>query len=89
MTTRAKRSPSEIVVSPVTEWTDYHGINALFGLRRSTAYHLSNEGSIKSVSLRHEGEKRGKRLFNVASIRDYLNSKLEMQSAVAGKNEDS
>lgn len=80
MTTRVKskpRSPSVVLVGPLTEWTDYLGIHLLFGLRRSTAYHLSNEGLIKSVSLAEGGEKRGKRLFHVGSVRQYLNSKLE------------
>jgi hypothetical protein len=78
MTTKAKsRSPSEVSVSAATEWTDFHGVLELFGLRRSTAYHLENEGLIKSVSLAEHGEKRGKRLFHVPSIRAYLNSKLE------------
>jgi len=73
---KKKRSPSVVLVGPLTEWTDYLGIHLLFGLRRSTAYHLSDEGLIKSVSLRHENEKRGKRLFHVPSIRQYLNSRL-------------
>ena len=87
MTTRVKsRAPSEVAVSAATEWTDYHGILELFGLRRSTAYHLDKEGLIKSVSLRHENETRGKRLFHVPSIREYLNSKLENeQPAGAGQ----
>ena len=84
MTNKGKkpRSRSEVAVSDATEWTDYHGILLLFGLRRSTAYHLSNEGLIKSVSLREENENRGKRLFHVASIREYLNSKLEVGAVV-------
>jgi len=86
MTTKVKpRSPSSVVVSAATEWTDYHGILELFGLRRSTGYHLSNEGLIKSVSLAEHGEKRGKRLFHVPSIREYLNSKLEKPSSGASK----
>jgi hypothetical protein len=88
MTTKGKRSPAAVLVSPLTEWTDYAGIHLLFGLRRSTAYHLSNEGSIKSVSLRHEHEKRGKRLFHVPSIREYLNSKL-IESAPPRSEQDS
>ncbi len=90
MTTKVKpRSPSGVTVSAATEWTDYHGILELFGLRRSTAYHLDKEGLIKSVSLRHENETRGKRLFHVPSIREYLNSKLENeQPAAAEKSEN-
>ena len=74
------RSPSEVAVSAATEFTDYHGVLELFGLRRTTAYHLSNEGLIKSVSLAEGGEKRGKRLFHVESIRAYLNSKLPVNA---------
>ena len=78
-----------MLVSPVTEWTDFRGVLLLFGLRRSTAYHLDKEGLIKSVSLRHENETRGKRLFHVPSIRAYLNSKLNEQPAAAEKSENS
>jgi hypothetical protein len=77
MAIKAKRSPAAVLVSPLTEWTDYHGVHLLFGLRRSTAYHLDKEGLIKSVSLAEGAERRGKRLFNVPSIRTYLHSKLE------------
>jgi hypothetical protein len=78
MTRKTKsRSPSEVSVSAATEYTDFRGVLELFGLRRSTAYHLDNEGLIKSVSLAEHGERRGKRLFHVPSIRAYLNSKLE------------
>jgi len=86
------RSASEVAVSPVTEFTDFHGVLQLFGLRRSTAYHLCNEGLIKSVSLAEGSERRGKRLFHVESIRAYLNSKLDEakpieKTQIVGKNE--
>jgi hypothetical protein len=67
------RAPASVLVSLSTEWTDYHGVQMLFGLRRSLAYHLWKSDLIKSRSLKHGSEKRGKRLFNVASIRQYLN----------------
>lgn len=92
MTTKVKpRSPSGVVVSAATEFTDYHGVLELFGLRRSTAYHLDRQGLITSVSLKENGEKRGKRLFYVPSIRAYLNSKLgnEQPAAAAEKSENS
>jgi hypothetical protein len=75
---RSSRSPSTIRVSPVTEWTDFHGLLELFGLRRSTAYHLTQtEPALKdaSISLKHANEVRGKRLFNVAKFRAFLESK--------------
>ena len=85
MPTKAKpRSPSEVSVSAATEWTDFHGVLELFGLRRSTAYHLDAEGLIKSVSL----AERGKRLFHVPSIRAYLNSKLEKEQPKSENSSD-
>jgi len=65
-------------VSPVTEWTDHSGLLELFGVRRSTAYHLVQtepmlEGA--SISLKGEHEKRGKRLWNVAKFRAFLAAK--------------
>lgn len=73
---KKKLRPTSVVAGPVSEWTDFHGLQLLFGIRRSYAYHLVDEGLIESVSLKQPGEKRGKRLFNVASIRRYLNSRL-------------
>lgn len=59
------------------EFCDIYGLRAMFGLRRSLAYQLLAEGAINGVSLRKKGSLRGKRLFNVASVRAFLNSKLE------------
>jgi|SRR5215472_5757354 len=76
---RRRRSPSAISVGPVTEWTDFSGILLLFGLRRSTAYHLvNNEPALKgaSISLKGKSEVRGKRLFNVPKFRAFLESKM-------------
>jgi hypothetical protein len=71
------RSPSSLILdSKHTEWTDFRGIQCMFGLRRSTAYHLVDEGLIKSVALKEPGEKRGKRLFHVGSVRQYIEGKL-------------
>jgi hypothetical protein len=71
-----KKRPTSVVVGPNTETTDYHGVQELFGIRRGLAYHLWEIGAIKSISLKEPGERRGKRLFVVPSIREYLNSKL-------------
>ena len=70
------RSPAAVRVGPATEWTDYHGVHELFGLRRGLTYHLVDIGAIKSISLKDQGETRGKRLFHVPSIRAYLDAKL-------------
>jgi hypothetical protein len=77
-TNKRKRGSTVTKVCPTTEWTDFHGILLLFGLRRSTAYHLVNsEPALKgaSISLKGADEIRGKRLFNVAKFRAFLESK--------------
>jgi hypothetical protein len=78
-TGKRPRSPSTVRVSRVTEWTDHSGILELFGLRRTTAYHLvETEPALKgaSISLKGANESRGKRLFNVPQFRRYLQSKV-------------
>jgi len=83
-----KNRPTSVVVSPNTETTDFRGIQELFGIRRALAYHLAATGQIESFSLKEGGESRGKRLFDVASIRKFLSLKREnRQPAVNGKSE--
>jgi hypothetical protein len=55
-------------------------LRKLFGISRSMAYLLINEGKIKSVSLRRLGNAKGVRLVYVSSVRQYLHSLLEAQS---------
>lgn len=55
-------------------------LRKLFGITRSMAYLLIDEGKIKSVSLRRHGNAKGVRLVYVASVREYLHSLLETQS---------
>jgi hypothetical protein len=80
---RKKRTPTATKVGLATEWTDYHGMLLLFGLRRTTTYHLvETEPALKgaSISLKGEHEVRGKRLFNVPQFRRWLESKMVAQS---------
>lgn len=56
------------------EFVDTVGLRELFGIKRSLAYQLLDEGLIQSVSLRRRGQIRGKRLFNVCSVRSFLQS---------------
>ena len=58
------------------EFVDADGLKALFGIRRSLAYTLLGEGRIRGISLRRAGTARGKRLFVVQSVRDFLNAQL-------------
>jgi len=59
------------------EFIDLPGLQSRFGIKRSLAYLLIAEGAIKSVSLRRRGALKGKRLIDVASVRDFLNSRME------------
>jgi hypothetical protein len=83
MTTRKKkpRAQSSVLVGPDTEWTDYRGIQMLFGIRRSLLYHLDKQGLVKSRSISVSNKKRksarGKRLFYVPSVRRFLNPEIE------------
>jgi hypothetical protein len=57
---------------PDPEFVDFHGLEAGWGIKRSLAYELLNEGLIESVSLRRRNQIRGKRLFKVDSVRAFL-----------------
>ena len=48
-----------------------------FGLRRGTAYNLLLDGKIKGVLLRVRGKKSGCRLWDMASVRDYIHSQMD------------
>ena len=59
------------------EFADARGIEVRFGLKRSLLYALLGDGSIRGVSLRRRGQLRGKRLFDVASVRDFLRQQMQ------------
>lgn len=58
------------------EFCDVRSLDRLFGIKRSLGYTLLAEGLIESVSLRRRGRIRGKRLFNVDSVRAYLREQM-------------
>jgi hypothetical protein len=76
-------SPSEAVARASqeldVEFCGFRGLDRLFGIKRSLGYQLAAEGLIKSVSLRRRGQLRGKRLFDVASVRAYLREQMANQ----------
>jgi len=61
---------------PPQEYMSHQTAKHVFGLSRSYLYILANEGKIRSVSTCKEGATRGKRLFDAASIRAFLNSQI-------------
>lgn len=59
------------------EFQDHKGIKLLFGLSRAMLYKLTADGKIRSVSLRPPGAFKGKRLWDVASVRAFLKGHYE------------
>jgi hypothetical protein len=58
------------------EFVDIPGLQARWGIKRSLAYQLIADGKIRSVSLRRRGRCRGKRLFDVSSVREFLHAQM-------------
>jgi hypothetical protein len=73
------KTVAPVAASPVNdaEFVDAPGLQNRFGIKRSLAYALLADGAIKGVSLRRRGQIRGKRLFDVASVRAFLRSRMD------------
>ncbi|HPA16129.1 MAG TPA: hypothetical protein PLU30_00180 [Verrucomicrobiae bacterium] len=54
------------------EFVDHQGLTRMFAIRRSHAYLLVAQGAIRSVCIRKPGAVKGRRLFHVQSVRDFL-----------------
>jgi hypothetical protein len=67
-------APQSAAVNALPEFADHRTARALFGLSRSYLYNLANERKIRSVSIRRPGALKGRRLFDCASIRAFLES---------------
>jgi hypothetical protein len=63
------------------EFGDVDQIRAYFGLKQSLLYRLLAENKIRGVSIRQRGKTRGRRLFDIDSIRRYLNSQVDKEGA--------
>ena len=59
------------------EFVDCRGLEAGWGIKRSLAYQLLADGKIQGVSLRRRNRTRGKRLFSVDSVRQFLREQTE------------
>ena len=82
---RTTAEPTLATVEVEPEFVDSHGLQAILGIRRTLAYDLLSTGHIRSVSLRRPGHTRGKRLFLVKSVRDFLNGQLQASEKAIGK----
>jgi hypothetical protein len=63
------------------EWAREKQIISQFGLSHMILFTLRKEQKIRTVSLKGEGKKYGARLFNVASIREYIAKQEKMEVA--------
>src|SRR5947209_19437943 len=59
------------------EFVDIPGLEARWGIKRSLAYQLLADGKIRGVSLRRRGQIRGKRLFSVNIVRQFLRDQMK------------
>ena len=59
---------------PQIEWADEKTVTATRGITHTPLYNLRKCGAIRSVSLRQEGQKYGKRLYHLPSIDAFLAS---------------
>jgi hypothetical protein len=59
------------------EFLDVDQVRIYFGIKQSLLYRLLAENKIRAVSIRQRGKSRGRRLFDVASIRSFLNSQVD------------
>jgi hypothetical protein len=50
----------------------------LFGIKRGICYRWIKDGKIKSVLIREPGNIQGVRLIHLASVRDYINSQMQL-----------
>lgn len=56
------------------EWGDAKAVHSRFGICKSTLYRLTEDGKIRSSSLRERGKLRGKRLFSMDSVAAFIES---------------
>ena len=63
------------------EFAGHAKIRELFDLSRTHLHRLSTEGLIRSVSLRQRGRVRGRRLYDVQSVREYLQAQIRTEVA--------
>ena len=68
-TTQAPTVAALQSVAAGPEFADHRMVTAMFSFSRAHTYRLWEAGLIKSVNLRIPGKLRGRRLFDVASIR--------------------
>jgi hypothetical protein len=79
MSTELTTEPIRAATIHDPEYVDVVGLQRLFSIKRSLGYALFKDGKIRGVSLRRHGQTRGKRLFVVESVREFLRKQMEAQ----------
>jgi hypothetical protein len=64
----------EVVSGEAAEYGRFADLATRFGISRSKAYELIDEGLIRSICVKRKGALTGVRLINLASVREYLKS---------------
>jgi hypothetical protein len=75
--TDSVRATPAYVAGQDPEFLDAVGVQQRFGIKRSLLYELLSLGLVRSASLRRRGQSRGKRLFSVDSIRQFLRKQMD------------
>src|SRR5262245_27687887 len=70
---------------PGAEFMRTVGVERNFGLKRGTLYNLLGDEKIRGVLLRCRGQKSGLRLWDVGSIRAYINSQAPTQPGLQAR----
>ena len=52
-------------------------VERYFGIKKGTLYNLLEQGKIRGSNLRQAGQFKGVRLWDMASIRDYIYSQMD------------
>ena len=68
------------------EYGRFHDLKRVFGIPRSTAYLLINEGKIRSKIVRLTRSRCGLRLIDFGSVREMLNGAPETPSAAVSNH---
>jgi predicted site-specific integrase-resolvase len=60
------------------EFGRVNDVQKIFGVKRGILYRWINEGKIKSVCIREPGNQQGVRLIHLQSVREYINSQMQI-----------
>lgn len=64
------------------EFGRWQDVERIYSIKRGTAYNLLRDGKIRGVLLRIRGQKSGVRLFDMASVRDFISSQMQESGAI-------